>query len=76
MSHVRHKHLKEMRLFGRNLRALRLEKGITQDELAGKTGISTNSLSRIENGTLNTTLATICELAKVLKVKPHDLVNF
>jgi len=37
-------------LFGKRLKELRLEKGITQEELSGITGVSFPTISRYKNG--------------------------
>ncbi|MBL8867566.1 MAG: helix-turn-helix transcriptional regulator [Planctomycetia bacterium] len=36
--------------FGRNLLRIRLEKGMTQKELADKAGLNTNALAKLERG--------------------------
>ena len=51
----------------------RLEKGLTQKELAEMTGISQGDISRIERGTANPSIKTIQRLATALDKKVHIL---
>ena len=44
--------------------AARLEAGLTQEELAVKSGIRQSNISRIENGTCSPTVSTLQALAK------------
>jgi len=67
------KYLKE---FGKNLRALRLKKGITQEILAEDAGIGKNQVGLIERGEINVTISTIKKLAKQLEVHPKELLDF
>ena len=54
-------------LMGKKIRALRLEKGMTQAALAGDT-VTRNMLSQIENGLAQPSVATIIELSEKLEV--------
>lgn len=56
------------------LKELRIERGISQEELAEKSGISRTTLSKIENNeeaVVNT--RTIAKLAEVFGVKPSEI---
>ncbi len=64
------------RLIGARIKSLRRGRGLTQEKVAEKTGISVNYLSRIERGLENPTLDTLLGLAKALKVEPLDLFTF
>ncbi len=64
------------RLIGIRTKSLRRARGLTQEELAERTGLSVNYLSRIERGLENPTLDTLLGLAKALKVEPLDLFTF
>lgn len=61
--------------FGRRVRELRKAKGWTQEQLAEKTGISTRSISSIENGVYSITLENINRLAKAFGLSLKDLFN-
>ena len=60
--------------FGRNLRKIRHEKGISQEELEFESGLSKNVVGNIERVEANPTLTTIKALAKGLGISPKDLV--
>jgi transcriptional regulator with XRE-family HTH domain len=63
------------RLVGRNLKLLRTAKGLTQEELAVKSGFSQQFLSGIERGKRNPTIVTLYEIAQALGVSHEDLVR-
>jgi transcriptional regulator with XRE-family HTH domain len=64
---------KESEKLGSKLKAIRVNKKITQSELAVILGVDKSFVSNIENGKNNPTLSTIASLAKALKVKVEDL---
>ena len=59
--------------FNENLKYLRKEAKLTQEQLAEKLDISCGSLSRIESGRQFVTRTTLENLSKVLKVPISDL---
>lgn len=61
--------------FGKNLKRIRLEKGLTQEELANDAEIPINQVGRIERGEISTTIGTAALLASVLKVDLPDLLR-
>lgn len=65
-----------MKAFGDNLKRIRLERGMTQENLAFKADIAFSSVARIEAGKINTTISTIARLAKTLGVDKKDLMEF
>ncbi len=58
---------------GANIRALRLQAGLSQDLLSEKAGIFRTYLSRVESGSANPTLLVLVALAQALDVPPGDL---
>jgi transcriptional regulator with XRE-family HTH domain len=58
---------------GLRIKSLRRGRGLTQDQVAERTGLSLNYLSRIERGLENPTLDTFLAFASALKVEPLDL---
>lgn len=52
---------------GKNLRRVRLERGLSQETLAAEAGIAPSFLSQIENGKRSATVTTLDVLAKALK---------
>lgn len=65
----------EAQKLGRNLKRIRKEKGISQGDIVRKLGMTKSSVSNIENGKTNPTLATIAKLAKALGVPIEDLIK-
>jgi transcriptional regulator with XRE-family HTH domain len=62
-------------LVGRNVRRARIEKGLTQEELAERAGTSQFYVSSLEAGRRNPTVVTIFELAQALGVDHLDLLR-
>jgi transcriptional regulator with XRE-family HTH domain len=56
-----------------HLRAARLARGITQEELAARLDMATESISHIERGVTAPSLKTIAAAAKALEVDLDDL---
>ncbi|MFN2216530.1 MAG: cupin domain-containing protein [Anaerolineales bacterium] len=54
---------------GKRLRAIRLERSLSQRELAKMAGISTNSISLIERDEISPSVATLQNLATALRVR-------
>lgn len=59
---------RELRRLGLRLRALRQERGLTQEQAAEAMGIHPKSLPRIEGGRANLTVATLVAAAVAFKV--------
>ena len=59
--------------FGRNLRKLRIERSLTQEEVAESAAVSPRYVALIEAGARNPTLTVILSLAAALSVPPHKL---
>ncbi|QRZ15639.1 helix-turn-helix transcriptional regulator [Paracoccus methylovorus] len=62
------------KLVGRNFARLRREKGLTQEEVEVRSGLSQQYLSGLENGRRNPTVITLYELAQALGVSHVELV--
>lgn len=56
------------------IRALRMERGLTVQELADCCGIERSNMSRIEAGRTNMTLRTLCTICFALDVELRDLL--
>ncbi len=61
--------------FAKNLKRLRKEKGLTQDDLAPE-GISRSMISLIEIAKTDLTVSKVKMIADTLKVHPMELFNF
>ena len=64
---------RDLKSFGKRVRELRLEKDLTQQELAEKLGVSTNYIGMVERAERNTSLLKVFKIAKVLNVRTSDL---
>lgn len=62
--------------FGKHLRKLRTEQGLSQEELNHRTELSKNMVGMIERGEINSTLTTIDLLAKGLGLPKEKLMEF
>jgi transcriptional regulator with XRE-family HTH domain len=62
--------------FGQRLQALRLNAGITQAQLAEKTGLTVESISNMERGLFGPKFENLEKIAAVLKVPVKDLFDF
>ena len=56
------------------IKQLRLEKGLTQQQLADKIGVKQKDVSRWENGTYNPKLDKLQLIAKALECEITDLI--
>jgi transcriptional regulator with XRE-family HTH domain len=66
---------KLLKTFGRSVRSLRKQRGMSQEVLAEACGLSRNYISDIERGVRNPGLLVMVALAKALKVPLRELVE-
>jgi transcriptional regulator with XRE-family HTH domain len=62
-------------VFGKRLRELRLERGISQEKLAEMADLHRNYVGVLERGGQSASLDAICKLAHALKMKPAELMS-
>jgi transcriptional regulator with XRE-family HTH domain len=62
-------------LIGGAVRRYRLERGYTLEQLGSRAGLSRSFLSRLENGTVSASIATLLQIADALRVSVGDLFN-
>ena len=60
--------------FGINVRRVRLERGMTIEELADEVGLAYTYVGQIERGARNPTLDVVERIAAVLKIPPLELL--
>lgn len=65
-----------LKSFALQMKKIRSEKKITQEELAYSSGLSLSQIARIETAKVNPTICTIFVIAKYLGVSPKELVDF
>ncbi len=63
------------KLVGRNFARLRLERGLTQEEVEARSGFSQQYISSLENGRRNPTVISLYELSKVVGATVVELVT-
>ncbi len=59
----------------KNVKFLRIKKGLSQQTLADKVGVDRSTISRIENNEIETTIDNAIKLAEVLKINFKDLLD-
>ena len=62
-------------LFGARLREMRIERGLTQPEVAARVGTSASNISDLERGIKVPTLTTVARLADALELNVSELVG-
>ncbi len=65
-----------LKQFGNNLRKLRLEHNLSQEDLAYAADISISQISRIERGKINPTICTLKTIATALNIEVKVLFDF
>lgn len=68
------KSLSPQRLFGEVVRAERLKIGLSQDELAHRSGLNRVYMGEVERGEKSVSIETIAKIASALKVKGGELL--
>jgi transcriptional regulator with XRE-family HTH domain len=63
------------KLVGDNVRRVRGELGITQEQLAERSGFSQQYISDLERGRRNPTVVSLFELSQALGTKPVALIS-
>ncbi|MEW6072927.1 MAG: helix-turn-helix transcriptional regulator [Planctomycetota bacterium] len=61
--------------FGRNLKAARNRRGLSQMDLGRELDIHVTAIARLETGNRDPRLATIIKLARGLHVRPAELLD-
>ena len=62
-------------VFARNLKAARLAKGLSQEELAHRAGIDRTYVSSLERGVYKASIVVVDRLARVLETEASDLLK-
>ncbi|MCW3847369.1 helix-turn-helix domain-containing protein [Sphingomonas sp. LB-2] len=64
-----------MLALGRNVRRLRMERGLSQEELADLSGLHRNYIGGIERGERNVGVKALFAIAKGLKIAAMELLR-
>ena len=67
--------MNEAEQLGKNLKRIRIAKGISQGEIGRRLEVDKSFVSNIENGKTNPTLATIAKIAKAIGVSVGELME-
>lgn len=62
-------------VFGKRVREIRKERGLSQVELAAKVGIDRSYMGFLERGERNPSLEVIAKIAEALSVTPDELLK-
>jgi transcriptional regulator with XRE-family HTH domain len=71
-----YKDIEGIKALGVRIRFLRKLKGFSQEALAIHCNLPSSQISRIETGTINTSVSHVFLIAKVLEVHPKELFDF
>ena len=63
------------RVFAANVRRFRNDRGLTQEQLGEKAGISSTYVSKVERSVSFPTLDIIVKIAEALEISPAELFN-
>lgn len=63
-------------LLAKQLKAIRSEKGITQEELAFRSELTLSQIARIETVKTNPTMSTVFKIIRALNVSVSEFFNF
>lgn len=63
------------RLVGENVRRFRIERQMTQEQFAERSGLSQQYISDLERGRRNPTIVTLFEISQALGVQPAELIT-
>lgn len=66
---------KLIKKFGLRVRSLRLERELSQEDLANDAGIPLSQVSRIERGQINASISTAHAISEALNIKLSELLN-
>lgn len=60
---------------GRNIKKIRKQRGLSQEELGDMSGLSASQISYIENGKKSTSVERLAKIAEVLQCKVADFYD-
>jgi transcriptional regulator with XRE-family HTH domain len=60
---------------GANLKAARTKLGLTQEEVANRSGVHATEVSRIEAGKRDPQVSTVEKLARAVELRPGELLD-
>lgn len=67
---------KHIKLLGERIKHIRIQKNISQAQLAADCNMEISQISRIERGIINTSISHIFVISKYLGIHPKELFDF
>ena len=67
---------KSLKDFGNHLRSIRIEQGLSQEQLSEISGLHRTYLGSLERGERNPTLLTLIKISQSIKIDLSHLVDF
>ena len=67
---------KSLQTVAAKLRKTRQNRGMTQEDVASRAGLSTNYYARIERAEVSPSIETLEKLVKALKIKSSEILPF
>lgn len=64
-----------LQIVGKNIREIRIKKGLSQSEVANRCGKERQSYQRVETGNINATIWYLQHIAQALGVELRELVD-
>lgn len=64
-----------LKVFGKNVRSLRIKNGLSQEELAELSGLHRTYVGSVERGERNISVINISKIARALNVAPSALLR-
>ncbi|GKX27558.1 transcriptional regulator [Vallitalea longa] len=64
----------DLNILGKNIKQYRIQKELTQEKLAGLTGLSIQYIGNIERGNTTASLETIMKICLALEITPNQLL--
>lgn len=65
----------DLRSIGRQIAQIRVEKGMSQEDLAGEAEVNRGYISRIENGRVSFSITVFLKITTALEVEPSVLLE-
>jgi transcriptional regulator with XRE-family HTH domain len=63
-----------LQTFGRRLAALRVQRGLSQEQLAEASGLGPGEVRRVERGQRDLSVIALADIARALDIQPADLM--
>lgn len=73
---TRRKDKEGWKLVGERIRMIRKSKNLSQEALAGLSGIATSQIGRMERGDVNATLSSVFAISRALQIEVSELFTF